>query len=76
MISRLALMIRTAREALGLTQSNVARRLGISQSMYSRFETGRTVPDAYTLGRISRILDLRCDEIFDAVMRDGPKPIR
>jgi DNA-binding XRE family transcriptional regulator len=49
-------IIRAWREHLGLTQGNVARAMGISQSVYARMESGKVRPRISTLRRISKAL--------------------
>ncbi|MGI8575838.1 MAG: helix-turn-helix domain-containing protein [Egibacteraceae bacterium] len=45
-------MLLDARAAAGLTQRDVARRAGTSQSAVHRYETARTLPDIPTLHRL------------------------
>jgi len=45
--------IRTARLAAGLTQIELARRLGWTQGAYSQFETG--LPDCHSFARYRRV---------------------
>ena len=48
--------IRARRLALGLTQTDLARKAGISQSMIARIESGSVDPRVSTLGRIVTVL--------------------
>lgn len=48
----LRLVIRAERLAARLRQFDVARELGISESAYSRYESGRTPLDEETAARI------------------------
>lgn len=47
-----ATVLRDARRAAGLTQSEVGRRAGTSQPAVSRIEAGRSMPDLTTLSRL------------------------
>lgn len=47
-------LIRTAREAAGLRQGELAKRCGTSQSAISRLENGRISPTVETLERTLR----------------------
>lgn len=47
-----ATLIRLARQRRGLTQSDLARRVGTSQPVISAYEHGRRDPSVATLGRI------------------------
>jgi transcriptional regulator with XRE-family HTH domain len=53
--------IRERRKFLGLTQTELARRLGISPSMVTRLESGEREPSARLLLRLLEVLraDLR-----------------
>lgn len=53
-----AAMIREAREAAGVSQTELARRLGIGQSAVVRMEDGRHVARLDTLHGIAAALDL------------------
>ncbi len=48
--------IRAARKAKGMTQSALAAMLNMSRQGVSHWEANRTIPDAHTLLRLSRIL--------------------
>lgn len=48
-------MIRHIRESLGLTQQEFAARLDVSQATVSRWEAGRTRPDASVRRRIAEL---------------------
>jgi predicted transcriptional regulator len=49
--------IRARRETLGLKQTELARRSGVSQSMIARIEAGNVDPRVSTLGRIISVLN-------------------
>jgi|FLYL01.1.fsa_nt_gi transcriptional regulator with XRE-family HTH domain len=49
-----ASLIAEARKRAGLTQAELARRLGTHQSVVARWETGRTRPDFETVKRVVR----------------------
>lgn len=41
--------IASARKTLGLSQAELAERLGVNQASISRFETGELIPNARTV---------------------------
>lgn len=41
--------IKAIRDSLGLTQAQLAVKLGVTQSSVSRFETGEIIPDRRTI---------------------------
>jgi len=56
---QLAELVYTARTRAGLTQTELARRMGTQQSVISAVENGGQVPSVSTLWRIARALNLR-----------------
>lgn len=55
--------IRAARTAAGLTQIELARRMGTGQAEVSKIENGRHLPQLSTMGRLLRALDIRLTEL-------------
>ena len=60
-----------ARHACGLTQAEVARRLGVHQSFVSKYERGERRLDVIELSQILPILDLEISEFVEQVNEDG-----
>ena len=58
---RLANQILTARKRNGLTQAELASRIGIAQSEISRIERGTGNPTVETLSRVGRSLGLNLE---------------
>jgi HTH-type transcriptional regulator/antitoxin HipB len=50
--------VREQRTACGLSQDELGRRAGMTQSAVARFEAGGTVPTIPVLERLARALDL------------------
>lgn len=50
--------VRSRRGQLGLTQKDVAARLGISQPAYAFMEAGRTVPGIDVVERVAKALNI------------------
>lgn len=57
--------LRTARVAKGMTQLQLAEKLGRKEIDVSRYETGRARPDPDTKRRIAEVLQKPTYEIFD-----------
>ncbi|QAT89085.1 DNA-binding protein [Corallococcus coralloides] len=55
---------RDARLRLGLTQADVAERVGIAMEVYSRMERGRMLPRAQTLRRLCDVLSVSADTLL------------
>jgi transcriptional regulator with XRE-family HTH domain len=57
-------LVRDARRLAGLSQADLARRLGTTQSVVSRWERGVDTPRVDTLGRILRSCGFEVDLTF------------
>lgn len=53
-----------ARKRVNLSQSDVARSLGVDQSTVSLWETGNTMPRSSLLPRIANLYKCDIDELF------------
>ncbi|MDR0827387.1 MAG: type II toxin-antitoxin system prevent-host-death family antitoxin [Desulfovibrio sp.] len=58
-------LVRAWREHLGLTQGEVARRMGISQPAYARIENKDTQPRIATCKRLAEALGIAWDQLTD-----------
>lgn len=56
--------IRTAREDYGMSQAELARRIGISSQSMNAIEMERTDPKASLVGRIAQVLRVRGDYLL------------
>lgn len=57
--------LRQAREAKGITQKQLAKRVGVAVSTIQRAEYGPHEPSAVTLAMIAGELDVSLDELFE-----------
>lgn len=64
--------LRTLREARGLTQLQVANRIGISKAMISAYETASKAPSIDVLIRLSHLYSVSIDYL---VCVDSPKSL-
>ena len=55
-----------ARKKKGLSQEEVAEKLGVSRQTISKWETEETVPDIYQAKKLAKIYGLSLDELIDA----------
>lgn len=62
---RIGVRVRLQRQARGLTQTDLARLIGRTQSSISEFESGAIVPSGRTLQRLSVALDMPVDWILN-----------
>lgn len=56
--------LKSLRKSLGLTQQQLADKLGISRVNYTRYETNVSSPDFQTLVAIADFYDVSLDVIF------------
>ena len=57
--------IKRKREERGLSQSETATLLGISQAAYSRYENGQRDPGLEMIRKIAKVLKFKPGEFFD-----------
>ncbi|MBE1533055.1 helix-turn-helix domain-containing protein [Actinomadura algeriensis] len=57
--------VRTRREELGLTQTQLGERVGLKQPAVARFEAGGTMPTIPMLERMAEALELRLNVQFE-----------
>lgn len=69
--AKLSRNIAMRRRALGLTQAQVAERLGVNTETLSRFERGKHLPSLVTLERLSSLLHTTTSELLS---EEQPKP--
>ena len=65
MDKRFCTNLKNARKDSGLTQKEVALKLGVVESCYANWEQGRTEPNIGALRRLSVILDISIDELIN-----------
>lgn len=65
-------IIKQSRLSAGLTQSQVAEKLGRPQQTIANWEVGRTQPDANTLFELFRVLGRSVDEAFGFKQEKAP----
>ncbi len=66
--------VRARRTQLGLSQTELARRLGLSFQQIQKYENGGNRISAGTLGRIAAVLEAPVGFFFRGLAPDGPAP--
>lgn len=56
--------LKAAREALGLSQKEVAERVGVANSTYSLYESGNREPNVQTIKKIAAVLNVSADRLL------------
>ena len=70
--------IQSRRKTLGMTQEQLAERLGVSRQTVTKWETGESVPDLANAGALAEALDVSLDALvaYDAHGTSLPMPPR
>lgn len=58
--------LKALRTSMGLSQREVAERLGMDRSYYSLFETGRRIPDIDLLYSVARLFGVSMELLIEA----------
>lgn len=56
--------LKLAREQKGLSQKDVAEKIGVAKSTYSLYESGNREPNVQTIKKIANALDVSADELL------------
>ena len=56
--------LKWAREQKGLSQKDVAEKIGVAKSTYSLYESGNREPNVQTIKKIANVLDVSADELL------------
>ena len=57
--------LRLARNGVGLTQKQVADKLGVVESCYAKWEQGRAEPNIENLIKLCEIFDISLDDLIN-----------
>lgn len=68
--------VREIRNKVGLSQYQLARLSGLSQSTVSHIERGAFLPTIDSAYKIAAVLGVRVEELFVPDARELPKPYR
>lgn len=63
--------LRKARKDAGLTQKQVAVAIGVTESAYCGYETGKRQPDALKIKQIAQVLGISGDYLLDIDAADS-----
>lgn len=56
--------IRSARQATGMTQVDLAQKIGVTDSCISQYETSKRMPNLETMSMLSDILNISLDDLI------------
>ena len=60
------------RKEKGYTQTELGKKLGVSQQQVAKYESGKSTPSRRVLGRIAFVLDLNPYETWGMFFDDQP----
>ena len=66
-----SISIKSARLAKGITQKDLAERMGIDQSAIAHWETGKTKPRFYRIREMAAVLECPVEELLTEDDGDG-----
>lgn len=69
---KLGALIRKKRKSLGMTQTDLAKRLGVTFQQIQKYEAGESIISPYKLHKVSMMLDVS----FAAYLRDDFPPLK
>ena len=67
--------VRQARPRVGISQKDLARKVGITQAFLSEVETGTKSPSLLTAAKLARALGCTIDELLGETI-DPDQPVR
>ena len=63
--------VREKRHECGLTQTQLAKKIGVSRNTISSIERAEFEPTAYTAGLLCKELGCKFDEVFELIKSDS-----
>ncbi|WP_448004309.1 helix-turn-helix domain-containing protein [Agromyces bauzanensis] len=76
MTTEIGLRLREARKSRGMSLRSVAQSLGVSASLVSQVETGKTQPSVSTLYALVNHLGISLDDVLGVAPREAAEPSR
>jgi putative transcriptional regulator len=70
-MDNIKISLKTAREMKGLTQSEAAKQIGISEDSLSNYERGKTYPNVPVIRKIEKVYGLSYDQLFFLPLDNG-----
>lgn len=58
----------------GLSQSQLAERIGVTNKAVSKWENGRAKPTTKTLNKLAVVFNIPLEEMFDMATKKGARP--
>ncbi len=65
--------LKNARERKGISQKDVAEKIGVAKSTYSLYESGNREPNVQTIKKIADVLNVSADDLLG--LSDEPMTI-
>ena len=75
MQEKIGRLIATCRHAQGMTQRELAEKLGVTDKAVSKWERGKSLPDASLYGMLCSVLDVTLEELFAGARKSNEEEI-
>lgn len=69
--SNWSIQIQTARKAKGITQRDLAKRIGVTETAIKQFENSVNLPSYETVLKICEVLDTTWDSLFELELKNN-----
>ena len=60
--------LKSARKFCGMTQKQVAEKIGVVESCYANWEQGRTEPSVEMLRKVSKVLNISLEDLINGTI--------
>ncbi len=72
---KLGIFLKEARVELGLSQKDIAEKVGIHTQYVSNYERGLCAPPSHSFGAILKLLKVKKEDVVDVMLEDSRREI-
>lgn len=74
-LEKIGNMIKKCRLEMGMTQAELAEKVGVSDKTVSKWEKGYTVPKSIVFAKLADALEISVTELFDGERKEKVEPV-